>query len=107
MNPEQKAPLPTIYFLRELTGVVIAGWTIYFLTYAIFDPTLAFIATQTFRIASAAALLAAVFHTITWFLVTVQLAPMPLKKSAQIAFFFGLIVVWLGVSYFLLGAVYI
>lgn len=106
MNPEQKAPLPTIYFLRELTGVFIAGWTIYFLTLAIFDPALAFIATQTFRIASAAALLAAIFHTITWFWVTVQLSPIPLKKSAQIAFFFGLIVIWLGVSYFLINFFY-
>lgn len=106
MNPEQRAPLPVIYFLRELTGVVIAGWTIYFLTLAIFDPTLAFISTQTFRVASAAALLAAIFHTITWFWVTVQLAPIPLKKSTQIIIFLGLIAIWIAVSYFLFNFFY-
>lgn len=110
MIPEQKQSAlwwtrnsaSIVYFLRELTGVFIAGWTIYFLTSAIFDPALAFLKTATFRIASVIGLIAAVFHTITWFWVTVRLAPVALKKSAQLILFFGLIAVWIAISYFLL-----
>ena len=106
MNFEQKAPLPILYFLRELTGVFIAGWAIYFLTSAIFDPTLTFLTTKIFRIVSFVGLAAAVFHTITWLWVTVQLAPVPLKKSTQILLFIILTHVWLGISYVLLKFLY-
>lgn len=88
-----------VYFLRELTGVFIAGWTIYFLTSAIFDPTLTFLKTATFRIASMIGLIAAIFHTITWFWVTVKIFPIPLTKNLQIISFAILIAVWLGISY--------
>lgn len=106
MNPEQKAPLPSIYFLRELTGVFIAGWTIYFLTSAIFDPTLAFVTTRTFQIINIIGLAAAIFHTITWFWVTVQVTPFHLKKSLQYSLFCVLIAAWFGASYFLLNFFY-
>jgi fumarate reductase subunit C len=115
MNLEQRqSPLwwtrnlsSTVYFLRELTGVLIAAWTIYFLTAAIFDPTVSFFTETTFRIASAVGLTAAIFHTITWFWVTVKISPLPLSKKLSLAAFLGLIAAWFVISYALLNFFYV
>jgi fumarate reductase subunit C len=96
-----------IYFLREFTGVLIALYTIFFLAQAIFDPTLSFVKEYSFRIVSWIGLAAAIFHTITWFWVTVKISPIPLKKPLQVFFFLILIILWLTFSYFLLHFFYV
>ncbi len=106
MIPKQKASIPKIYFLRELTGVFIAGWTLYFLTSAIFDPGLAFLNTKTFKGITVICLAAAIFHTITWLWVTVQVTPFQVKKSVQRMLFVFLITAWLGASYLLINFLY-
>lgn len=96
-----------IYFLREFTGVLIAFYTIFFLTQAIFDPSLAFVKEFSFRLMSWIGLAAAIFHSITWFWVTVKILPIPLKKPLQVFFFLILIILWLTLSYFLLHFFYV
>lgn len=95
-----------VYFLREFTGVLIAIYTIFFLTKSIFDPTLAFVNTLSFHIVSWIGLAGAIFHAITWFWVTVKISPIPLKKSAQVFFFLLLLTLWGILSYSLLHQFY-
>ena len=56
----------TIYFIRELTGPVIAFYFLYFLIAATFDTSLKFTNAAAFHVISWIGLTAAVFHTITW-----------------------------------------
>lgn len=101
----------TIYFLRELTGVVIALYVIVFVTSAWW-----MIAANgmplpgidgIFTILLPLTLIAAIFHALTWFWVTLKLFPMPLPPQLQLLGFLGLMAVWLAVSYFLLNFFYI
>lgn len=101
-----KNPRYTIYFLRELTGVVIALYVMYFLIYELFYEYRTFSQNAVSQIVSWISLAAAVFHTITWFWVTVKISPVQLKKHIQIATFIGLLAVWIAASYFLLQFFY-
>ncbi len=98
-----------IYFVRELTGVFIAFYTIYFLILALQNPTdwNAFLPTKSFRIVSLIGLTAAVFHTVTWLYVTVRISPVPLKKIAFLAAFLFLIGIWLALSFVLIQTDYL
>lgn len=95
-----------IYFLREFTGVLIAFYTVFFLAKAAFDPELTFVKNPSFQIVSWIGLAAAVFHTTTWFWVTVKISPIPLKKPMQTLAFIALIALWVVLSYFLLNLFY-
>lgn len=95
-----------VYFLRELTGVIIAFYMIYFLLCALADPTLAFTAGNTFATISWISFGAAVFHSITWLGVAVKISPVKLNKPLQALAFLALIGAWGGVSYFLLNYLY-
>ena len=90
-----------IYFLRELTGLFIAFYTIFFLIAAIKDPTLQFLMERTsaFRTISWLGLAAAVFHTVTWLFVSVRISTIPLKKATATGLFLLLILAWLALSY--------
>lgn len=95
-----------IYFLREFTGVLIAFYTVFFLGKAIFDPGLVFVQTLGFQVISWIGLSAAIFHSVTWFWVTVKISPLPLKKPLQIFLFIALLILWLLISYALLHFLY-
>ena len=102
-----KNPRYLIYFLRELTGPVIALYALWFLGGAMADQTLAFTHGTSFRFMSGVGLFASIFHTLTWFWVTVKIAPVPLPRALQMLGFLGLIAVWLGASFFLLHFFYV
>lgn len=95
-----------LYFLRELTGPLIAGYIIYFLLNTFFDQGLAFTQTGTFRVVSWIGFAAAVFHTITWFWVTIKIMPFTLKKYRQIGLFISLLIIGIALSFFLLNFFY-
>ena len=104
-----------IYFLRESTGVFIALYLLVYvgkLTHTWSDPgpisqsILWNVSTKLLPWLSPIALAAAIFHTITWFWVTVKISPIPLPRWLQIIGFLGLISAWLTISYFLLGNFY-
>ena len=109
----------TIYFLRELTGVFITLYVIYFLSSAFYAvmtqqsankaviQAMTFTQTTSFVVISWIGLIAAIFHTITWLWVTVKIAPVPLKKPVAVTAFVALLGVWIVVSYFLLQFLYI
>lgn len=86
-----------LYFLREFTGPVIAFYTIYFLIGWLFDPALTFVATKSFRLISWITLVFAIIHTLTWFLVTAKISPLPTKF--QWIIFILLILFWVFISY--------
>ena len=96
-----------IYFLREFTGALIAFYAIFFLAETMLDPALTFVKELRFKVVSWIGLSAAVFHTITWFWVTVKISPIPLKKPAQIFLFIIFVTLWLLLSYFLLNFFYV
>lgn len=87
----------TIYFLRELTGPVIAAYFVFLLT--TFYPARDFFYYIAFS--------AAIFHTITWLWITAKLTPFPLKKWAQILLFLVAIIGWLAASYLILQFFYV
>lgn len=95
-----------LYFLREFTGVIIAFYAIFFLAKAMFDPSLGFVRSLGFQVISWIGLIAAIFHSVTWFWVTVKISPIPLKKPLQIFLFIILIIFWLALSYFFLNFFY-
>lgn len=96
----------TVYFLREFTGVVIALSMMYFLAYGFFYEYRTFAQNALSQIVNWIGLAAALFHTITWFLVTVKISPVPLKKHLKMGVFVGLLGIWIFVSYFLLHFFY-
>lgn len=89
-------PRYTIYFLREVTGPLIAFFILYFLIAGLFDPTLSFMKDAAFKAASWIGLGAALIHTLTWFWVTARLISQ--RRTYKILFFTFLLVLWVGVS---------
>ena len=95
-----------LYFFRELTGVVIAGYVIYFVVFALMDQSLVFFGSTHFFIMNVIAAAAAFLHTLTWLWVTTQVTPFDLPKTVQIVFFIFLVAVCIGGSYFLFTFLY-
>ena len=84
-----------LYHLREMSGVIVALWCIYYIATAlglnISNPYYVY-AINIFG------LLGAVIHSSTWLGIMPQLTPFNLSKKQQ-SFVFGLLIlVWLGVS---------
>lgn len=98
-----------VYFVRELTGVFIAFYVIYFLILALRHPAdwNDFLPSPAFRILSGITLAAAIFHTVTWLFVSVKIAPLPQNKAVRIAAFIFLICVWLVLSFILIQEDYL
>lgn len=90
-----------LYFFRELTGVVIAIYCVYFAANWYLDASLSFIQTSTFWGLSLATFIASLLHSITWFWVTTQVTPQPLPKWAELILFFVLCGVALGLTFVL------
>lgn len=97
-----------IYFMRELTGVFIAAYLIYFLGITEFTKlTLAQLQiTLHFKIMSVIGFAAACVHTITWLWVSTKVTPRPLPRSMQIGMFILLLAFAVGTSYTLLIYLY-
>lgn len=93
-----------IYFIRELTGPVIAFYTAYFMIRWYFNPALSFINTPSFKTISWIGLMASIIHSLTWFWVTAKISPVSQKFRWIIAVF--LIFFWVGLSAFLLNTFY-
>jgi fumarate reductase subunit C len=94
-----------VYFLRELTGPVIAFYVIYFLVSWLFDVTLNFVGTELFNILTWITLVFAIIHTVTWLFVTGKLMqPSSSHVSSSLTFFicFLMIFIWLAVSCYIL-----
>lgn len=91
----------TIYFLRELTGVIIAVSVILFIISFFLS------APQVFRWFVPVAFVAALFHTLTWFWVTIKISPLPALRLIRLMAFFSIAALWLFVSYFLLKFLYV
>jgi hypothetical protein len=92
-----------IYFLRELTGVGIALYGISFLLFWFFNA----LGSSFFEAISWVGLISALFHSFTWFAVTLKVTPFDLPLWVERAGFLGLIVAWGAISYFLLNVVYV
>lgn len=97
----------TVYFIRELTGVFIAFYVMYFIAYGFFDSYRTFATHTASNVISWISLGAALIHTVTWFWVTVKISPVPLSKILQMLAFLGLIAAWIGVSYYLFSFFYV
>ena len=95
-----------IYFFRELTGFIIAGYFAFFILKASADPKMAFIKTGLFINLSIVAFFAAVLHSITWLWVMSQLPPIR-NKIIKTIFFALLIGLWAFVSNIILNIFYI
>lgn len=100
-------PRTLVYFFRELTGVFIALYTMVFLCLAFFDSTLSFVHETAFSFISFIGLVAAIFHAITWFWVTITISPVTLPFPDKIGGFISLIAVWIVVSHLLLRFLYV
>ncbi|PJC37140.1 hypothetical protein CO046_01985 [Candidatus Peregrinibacteria bacterium CG_4_9_14_0_2_um_filter_53_11] len=96
----------TIYFVRELTGVGIAAYLLYFLGFAVSDPGLTFTSATHFNVISYIGLGASIFHTLTWLRVTAKVTPFDLSRSVQLTLFALSLVVWLGLSFLLYTYLY-
>ena len=59
-----------IYFLRELSGPVLALYAVIFIIWWIFDPAMIFTFNGAFQVLSWVALVFALIHALTWFWVT-------------------------------------
>ncbi len=88
-----------LYFLRELTGVVIAAYFVYFSYSWWNDAALQFVHSEPFYTLSFITFGASLIHTVTWLWVTTQVTPMPLPKNIQQILFFVLIGTALGLSF--------
>ena len=95
-----------LYFLREFTGVAIGLYLIFFLASALLDPSMAFTKYTTFKLVSWIGLSAAIFHSLTWFWVTIKIAPFPTQKFARAFAFVILIGGALGISYIIFPFLY-
>lgn len=94
-------PQGVLYFLRELTGVGVAFYGLFFVAAWAIDPTLAFLETTWFKGVSLLGFISAVFHSITWLGVTMHVTPFDLSKWIERLGFFVLLLVWVFLSYFL------
>jgi fumarate reductase subunit C len=94
-----------VYFLRELTGVGIAVYFIYFWFLPYISPR-ATIYDTSFLVMSWIGLVSACFHSLTWFWVAVKVTPFDLPRKVEIALFVKLLLIWGVLSYFLLQFMY-
>lgn len=97
------------YFVRELTGLFIVFYIIYFLVSAFVEDSsnsFDFLRTSGFKIVSAIGFAAAVIHTLTWLWVMTNFIRKEIKKWQQILLFFLLIGLWIAVSFILLTVFY-
>lgn len=88
-----------IYFLRECTGLFISAYWVIFLVFWWKDPGVLFVEEMWFKTVSVVGLVAAVFHSFTWFAVSVKVTPFDLSKTVERAGFVGLVLIWLLSSY--------
>ncbi|MDP2625059.1 MAG: hypothetical protein Q8P27_02630 [Candidatus Peregrinibacteria bacterium] len=95
-----------IYFLRELTGVGIAIYMVTFVLAFYLDPVGEFVTSTWFYIISWMGLVSAIFHSLTWLAVTLKVTPFDLPKPVERIGFFLLLLIWGGVSLFLLTYFY-
>lgn len=95
-----------LYFLRELTGVGVAFYGLFFVGAWAFDPTLVFLSTSWFKVLSVLGFGFAAFHSITWLGVTMHVTPFDLPKWVERIGFLVLLLVWIVLSYFLLKFFY-
>lgn len=94
-----------VYFIRELSGVFIAFYCVYFAWKWLNDNQLGFTGTKVFFWISMVTFGASIIHTLTWLWVTTQVTPQPLPRWAQYALFMVLLSIFTAVSagaYFLL-----
>lgn len=118
MNPSNHATYPpepvrftdnvryAIYFLRELTGPIIALYIIFFVIASFFDPARSFISRSPFKIISIAAFVASIIHTVTWLRASVKITPFNLSTTMQMALFLLLIASWIAASLYVLPCFY-
>lgn len=92
----------TIYFLRELTGPIIAGYVLYLLIGVWAQPKPLFQHIPGFAAISWMALIASILHSITWFWVTIKISPIQLSRLLHALAFAGLLAGWLLLSYLLI-----
>lgn len=97
-----------IYFMRELTGVAIAAYMLYFLVRVYFKGLNWLLANrpEDFIIMSWIGLVAALFHTLTWMWVTITISPITLPKPVQYIAFVVAMAGCAAVSYGLYTFVY-
>lgn len=96
-----------LYFFRELTGLIIAAYCVYFSYQWYFDEALTFVRAQSFYIFSMVTFAASILHTLTWLWVTTQVTPVPLPQKIQYALFAVLVLIFGGISYGMLQLFYI
>lgn len=90
-----------VYFLRELTGIGTAFYGTYFIIAWFLDSELHFLEAPFFLFFSAVAWICSVFHSITWFGVTLHVLPIHLPRWLERLGFFILLLAWGFISYFL------
>lgn len=93
-----------IYFLRELSGPVIAAFSLYLLiAYFFFTPHFyEFTKTRFFSYLFFVTLVFSLIHSISWFAVMGKMMSSNVKKIPSWIFSLGLIALWLLISYFIL-----
>lgn len=107
-SPLELTPRPTwwandrtgwVYFFRECTGVLIALYMVIFIIAWWQEPGGQFVGELWFKVVSAVGLVGAIFHSLTWFAVSVKVTPLDLPKWMERVGFLAMILVGLGISY--------
>jgi fumarate reductase subunit C len=88
-----------LYFLREFTGVLIAFYMLTFIVAWWQEPGGLFVGERWFKVVSAIGLVGAVFHSLTWFAVSVKVTPFDLPKWLERVGLLAMILVWSAISY--------
>lgn len=95
-----------LYFLREFTGVLIALYMVTFIVAWWQEPGGQFVGEFWFKVVSEVGLAGAVFHSLTWFAVSLKVTPFDLPKWVERVGFLAMIILWLGISYGLWAFLY-
>ena len=88
------------YFVRELSGVAIAFYVMYFLSSIYFNAGQGLFGIRLHRIFTWIAFGAAIIHALTWFWVMAKLAPIKPSRAGQMLLFFAIIGGVAAASYF-------
>ena len=92
--------------MRELTGVGIAIYMTVFVVMYFLNRSGEFVAGGWFYYLSWMGFLSAMFHSVTWFGVTMKVTPFDLPKWVEKLGFISILLIWGGVSYVLMSTFY-
>ena len=95
-----------IYFARESTGLFIGIYGVFFLGAWWMDRTGTFTEEVWFKGLSLIALVAAIFHSLTWFEISLKVTPFDIPRWLEHLGFIILLAVWILLSYGLVSFLY-